>query len=212
MIGNDTYNRYLSDASKVRCNFSNRSPGEVEHLIDVFQKYGEKYDFDWLMLAAQGYQESGLRQNRRSPAGAVGIMQIKPSTAKDKNVGIEDISTIDGNIHAGTKYMRFLADRYFSDEGINDLQQWIFSLAAYNAGPAKIARFRHEAAENGYDPNRWFDNVEIVAARRIGRETVTYVSNVFKYYVGYQLFAERDAIVATRHDAILEECIARRAE
>jgi membrane-bound lytic murein transglycosylase MltF len=212
MIGNDTYNRYLSDASKVRCNFSNRSPGEVEHLIDVFQKYGEKYDFDWLMLAAQGYQESGLRQNRRSPAGAVGIMQIKPSTAKDKNVGIEDISTIDGNIHAGTKYMRFLADRYFSDEGINDLQQWIFSLAAYNAGPAKIARFRREAAENGYDPNRWFDNVEIVAARRIGRETVTYVSNVFKYYVGYQLFAERDAIVATRHDAILEECIARRAE
>jgi membrane-bound lytic murein transglycosylase MltF len=212
MIGNDTYNRYLSDAAKVRCNFSKRSPEEIEQLVDVFRKYGERYDFDWLMLVAQGYQESGLRQDRRSPAGAVGVMQIKPSTAKDRNVGIDDISTIDGNVHAGTRYMRFLADRYFSDEGINELNQWIFSLAAYNAGPAKIARFRQEAAESGYDPNRWFDNVEIVAARRIGRETVTYVSNVFKYYVGYQLFKERDAIVAARHDAILEECVARRAD
>jgi membrane-bound lytic murein transglycosylase MltF len=108
--------------------------------------------------------------------------------------------------------MRFIADRYFSDEKFNELNQWLFSLAAYNAGPAKINRYRGEAAENGYDPTRWFDNVEIIAARRIGSETVTYVSNVFKYYVGYQLFAERDAIVATRHDAILEECIARRAE
>lgn len=212
MIGNDTYNRYLSDAAKVRCNFSYRSPEEIKLLVDVFRKHGEQYDFDWLMLLAQGYQESGLRQDRRSPAGAVGIMQIKPSTAKDKNVGIDDISTIDGNVHAGSRYMRFLADRYFSDEGINELNQWIFSLAAYNAGPAKIARFRSEAAENGYDPNRWFDNVEIIAARRVGRETVIYVSNVFKYYVGYQLFRERDAIVAARHDTILEECVARRTE
>ena len=207
MIGNDTYNRYLSDASRVRCNFSMRSPGEVEQLIGLFQKYAYEYDFDWLMLAAQGYQESGLRQNRKSPAGAVGIMQIKPSTARDKNVGINDISTVENNIHAGTKYMRFLADRYFSDEAISELNQWIFSLAAYNAGPAKIARYRREAKENGYDPNTWFDNVEIVAARRIGRETVTYVSNVFKYYVGYQLFEGREAIVAARHDTALEECI-----
>ena len=178
----------------------------------MFQEYGAEYDFDWLMLAAQGYQESGLRQNRKSPAGAVGIMQIKPSTARDKNVGINDISTIENNIHAGAKYMRFLADRYFNDEGMGQLNQWVFSLAAYNAGPAKIARFRREARENGYDPNVWFNNVEIVAARRIGRETVTYVSNVFKYYVGYQLFDERDAIVASRHDTALEECVERRAQ
>jgi membrane-bound lytic murein transglycosylase MltF len=159
------------------------------------------------MLVAQGQQESGLRQNRKSPAGAVGIMQIKPSTAADRNVGVDDISTIDGNVHAGAKYMRFLADRYFSGDEIDDLNQWIFSLAAYNAGPAKIARYRREAAENGYDPNRWFDNVEIIAARRIGRETVTYVSNVFKYYVGYQLTVERTAILAERHGDVLAECV-----
>lgn len=206
LIGNDTYNRYLSDAARVRCSHTRRSPQELSELVDVFRKYGDQFDFDWLMLAAQGQQESGLRQNRRSPAGAIGIMQIKPSTAADKNVGIDDISTIDSNVHAGAKYMRFLADRYFSSDEIDDLNRWILSLAAYNAGPAKIARYRREAAENGYDPNRWFDNVEIIAARRIGRETVTYVSNVFKYYVGYQLMAERTALVDKRHGDALEDC------
>jgi membrane-bound lytic murein transglycosylase MltF len=208
MIGNDTYNRHLADASRVRCSYSGRSAQERTELVGAFRKYGEKYDFDWLMLAAQGQQESGLRQNRKSPAGAIGVMQIKPSTAADKNVGIDDISTIDSNVHAGAKYMRFLADRYFDSEDINDLNQWIFSLAAYNAGPAKIARYRREAAENGYDPNRWFQNVEIIAARRIGRETVTYVSNVFKYYVGYQLAVERDTLRQERHGEVLEGCVA----
>jgi membrane-bound lytic murein transglycosylase MltF len=206
MVGNDTYNRYLSDASRVRCSYTKRPEKEMDELVAVFQKYGEEFYFDWLMLAAQGQQESGLRQNRKSPAGAVGIMQIKPSTAADKNVGIADISTIDANVHAGAKYMRFLADRYFSNDDISDLNRWIFSLAAYNAGPAKIARYRREAAENGYDQNRWFDNVEIIAARRIGRETVTYVSNVFKYYVGYQLTAERLALRDERHGEALEGC------
>jgi len=206
MIGNDTYNRYLSNAARVRCTHSKRSPQDLANLVSVFRMYGEEFDFDWLMLAAQGQQESGLRQNRKSRAGAIGIMQIKPSTAADKNVGINDISTIDGNVHAGAKYMRFLADRYFSDDEINALNQWIFSLAAYNAGPAKIARYRRESAENGYDPNRWFDNVEIIAARRIGRETVTYVSNVFKYYVGYQLTSERTALRQERHGEALQDC------
>ena len=160
------------------------------------------------MLAAQANQESRFRQDRKSPAGAVGIMQIKPSTAADRNVGIDDVSTVDGNVHAGAKYMRFLADRYFDDDDIDDLNQWIFSLAAYNAGPARVARLRREARENGYDANRWFDNVEIIAARRIGRETVTYVSSVFKYYVGYQLTLARSNIVDERHGDALADCVA----
>jgi len=212
LIGNDTYNRYLSDAARVRCSHTKRSAEELDHLVTVFQKYGNKFDFDWLMLAAQAFQESGLRQDRKSPAGAVGIMQIKPSTAADKNVGIDDISTIDSNVHAGAKYMRFLADRYFINEEINDLNQWIFSLAAYNAGPAKINRYRQEAAENGYDRNRWFDNVEIIAARRIGRETVTYVSNVFKYFVGYQLTRERAEMLNKHHGDALQDCAVQPAE
>jgi len=207
LVGNDTFNRYLKDASRVRCAHAGENADKVQELATLFQTYGEQYDFDWLMLAAQGFQESGLRQDRRSPAGAVGIMQIKPSTAADRNVGIGDISTAGDNIHAGAKYMRFLADRYFDDEGINDLNQWLLSLAAYNAGPAKAARLRREARENGYDPNIWFDNVEIIAARRIGRETVTYVSNIFKYFVGYQIIRERGDIRSQRHGDTLKGCL-----
>ena len=206
LIGNDTYNRYLKNSARVRCASSGNTSAKVAELGPIFQKYGDQYGFDWLMLAAQGQQESGLRQDRRSPAGAVGIMQIKPSTAADKNVGIPDISTPDANIHAGTRYMRFLSDRYFSDDD-DELNRWLFSLAAYNAGPAKIARYRREAAQQGYDPSRWFDNVEIIAARRIGRETVQYVSNVFKYYVGYQLALERVQIHEQRFAEVLGECL-----
>lgn len=207
MIGNDTFNRYLKDASRVRCAHAGQNTKEIEDLADLFRTYGERYDFDWLMLAAQGFQESGLRQDRRSAAGAVGVMQIKPSTAADRNVGIDDVSTVDNNIHAGARYMRFLADRYFDDDGIDDLNQWMLSLAAYNAGPARVARLRREASDSGYDPNVWFNNVEIIAARRIGRETVTYVSNIFKYYVGYQVINERLDIRSQRHGETLTECL-----
>ena len=206
MIGNDTYNRYLADATKVRCVQRREPDPRILELATLFRKYGEMYGFDWLRLAAQGYQESGLRQNRKSPAGAVGVMQIKPSTAADRNVGIDDVTNVDNNIHAGAKYMRFLADRYFSNDSINELNQWLLALAAYNAGPAKINRYRREAEANGYDPNYWFDNVEIIAAKRIGRETVTYVSNVFKYYVGYQLTNERLALRDERHGETLNSC------
>ena len=207
LVGNDTFNRYLKDANRVRCAHSGQITERTEELAAMFRKYGERYDFDWLMLAAQGFQESGLRQNRRSPAGAVGIMQIKPSTAADPNVGIADVTTAENNIQAGARYMRFLADRYFGDEEINELNRWLLSLAAYNAGPARVMRLRREAAEDGHDPNVWFDNVEIIAARRIGRETVTYVSNIFKYYVGYQIIAERSGLRSARHGETLQECL-----
>jgi len=206
LVGNDTYNRYLSDAARVRCAHSPQSLATLEPLIDVFRQYAGLYEFDWLMLAAQAYQESGLDQARRSQAGAVGLMQIRPSTAADPNVAVPAIETVDGNVHAGTKYLRFLADRYFSGPGFDPLSQWLFSLAAYNAGPARVAALRRDAAAEGYDPNRWFNNVEIVAAREIGRETVTYVSNVFKYYVGYQLTATRGAERTERFDAVLSAC------
>jgi membrane-bound lytic murein transglycosylase MltF len=208
MIGNDTYNRYLSDASRVRCSHTRRALGDMEALSAVMKKYAEQFDFDWLMLVAQGYQESGLRQNRKSHAGAVGVMQIKPSTAADKHVGIDDVSTVDNNVHAAAKYLRFIADRYYNDEEYDALNQWLFSLAAYNAGPAKINRYRKEAADLGYDRYRWFDNVEIVAARRIGRETVTYVSTVFKYFVGYQLMLQRGVMREELYGEDLEDCAA----
>jgi membrane-bound lytic murein transglycosylase MltF len=206
LIGNVIFNRYLANAERIRCVNAGQKLDELQEIAKVFRQYGEEFNFDWLMLAAQGFQESGLQQDRRSPAGAVGIMQIKPSTASDPRIGVSDVTTIDNNVLAGAKYLRFIADRYFDGDGINSLNQWLLSLAAYNAGPARVARLRREAADNGYDPNLWFDNVEIIAARRIGRETVTYVANIFKYFVGYQIAAERLNLRAEQHGSVLTGC------
>jgi membrane-bound lytic murein transglycosylase MltF len=168
----------------------------MQSLIDDFQASAAETNLDWLMLVAQAYQESELDNSKVSPAGAHGIMQIKPSTAADKHVGIDDISEPADNILAGARYMRFLMDRYFSDTEMDGLQQWLFALAAYNAGPARVRRLRNRAAAEGYDPNRWIDSVEVIAAKEIGRETVRYVSNVFKYYVAYQMYWENRTIRA----------------
>jgi membrane-bound lytic murein transglycosylase MltF len=205
-FGNDVYRRHLKRPERVRCAGGPEGYARVQPLVDLFRKYGEQYGIPWLRLGAQAYQESGLRQDRRSPAGAIGVMQIKPSTAADRNVGIDDITTAENNVHAGAKYMRFIADRYFDDPAIDELNQWLFTLAAYNAGPAKVARLRREAEDKGYDRNRWFDNVEIIAARRIGRETVSYVSNIFRYYLNYQLVASRSGIAQERYGDVLSFC------
>ncbi len=99
-------------------------------------------------------------------------MQIKPDTAA--GVGVCDIHRIDSNIHAGVKYLRFIVDRYFKDEAMDKLDKGLFAFASYNAGPARVARLRAKPAQVGLNPNVWFKNVEIVAAREIGRETVDY--------------------------------------
>jgi membrane-bound lytic murein transglycosylase MltF len=141
------------------------------------------------MLTAQGYQESQLDNQRRSRAGAVGVMQVLPTTGREMQVG--DVRQLDSNIHAGTKYLRFMTDRYFQDAPMDPVDKMLFAFASYNAGPAKIARLRKEAAQAGLDPNVWFNHVERIASHRIGRETVQYVSNIFKYYVAYRFEAER---------------------
>ena len=143
------------------------------------------------MIAALAYQESQIDQRKRSAAGAVGVMQILPSTAMDKNVNIADIELLEPNIHAGVKYLHFLHHRYFQDPAMDQLDQWLFTFAAYNAGPAKVSSLRKQAAAAGLDPNVWFSNVEIVAAKRIGRETVRYVRNIYKYYIAYRLIENK---------------------
>jgi membrane-bound lytic murein transglycosylase MltF len=192
LIGNVIINRYLKSAKYIKNAASGAERKKFEETINFFKAYGKKYDFDYLMLAALAYQESTLDQNLVSSVGAVGVMQILPSTAKDKNVGISDVKNVESNIHAGTKYLHFMADKYFPPEGeLDPLNRAFFTFASYNAGPAKVAQLRREAKEMGLDPNLWFDNVEVVAAKRIGRETVQYVSNIVKYYVSYKLLSEK---------------------
>jgi membrane-bound lytic murein transglycosylase MltF len=141
-------------------------------------------------MAAQAYQESRLDHSARSPVGAIGIMQVMPATGKELNVG--DITQLEPNIHAGVKYMRRVLDANFKDEPMDNLNKGLFTFASYNAGPGRVRQLRREAEKRGLDPNIWFGNVEQIASERIGRETVTYVSNIYKYYVAYRLVVEEN--------------------
>jgi membrane-bound lytic murein transglycosylase MltF len=153
-----------------------------------FRKYGAQYGFDPLMLAAQGYQESGLNQNAKSHVGAIGVMQIMPATGAGLEVG--DITVTEPNIHAGAKYMDQLMTKYFQDAKFDSQNRTLFAFASYNAGPGNISRMRKEAEKRGLDPNAWFNNVEVVTAEKIGLETTTYVRNIYKYYAAYRLILE----------------------
>jgi len=205
LIGNVLRNRYIRNFDWASNALDEEDYARFEALEGIFRRYGERYGIEYLMAAAQGYQESRLDQSVRSHAGAIGIMQLLPSTAADPNVGIPDISREESNIHAGIKYMDFIRGRYFDDPAISDLDQLLLSLAAYNAGPARVRSLRRAAEAEGYNPNVWFDNVEVIAAREIGRETVQYVTNIYRYYLTYRMVVS-DALKrrAARVEAGLE--------
>ena len=165
-----------------------------EQMLKLFEKYGAKYNFEPLMLAAQGYQESQLRQEARSPGGAIGVMQIMPATGAALKVG--NVRVLEPNIHAGAKYMDELMTRYFPGANFSPQNRALFALASYNAGPGRMVQLRDEAQKRGLDPDQWFNNVELVVAEKVGIETTTYVRNIFKYYTAYKL--QLDAVEEQR--------------
>jgi membrane-bound lytic murein transglycosylase MltF len=183
--GRMIFRRYLLNTKYVKSATADAEIKRFKELIAYFRKYGSQYNLDWMLMAAQGYQESRLDQQAKSQVGAIGVMQVMPATAKDLKVG--DVTNVEANIHAGVKYIRFMIDRYYEDEPMDDLNKALFAFAAYNCGPGRTRQLRREATARGLDANVWFDNVERIAAERIGRETVTYVSNIYKYYVSYLL-------------------------
>ena len=191
LIGNMLFKRYLKSTQFVKNSLSKDELQKFQQMVDLFKHYADEYDFDYLMMAAQAYQESGLDQSRKSHAGAVGVMQLLPTTAADRNVNIAEIQKLENNIHAGTKYMRFIINRYYKDEPMDDVNKMLFAFASYNAGPAKVNKLRKKAAVMGLNPNVWFQNVEVAAAKVIGRETVQYVSNIYKYYLAYRMVTKQ---------------------
>jgi membrane-bound lytic murein transglycosylase MltF len=189
-FGNILAQRYFKSARYVREATSEEEIRKFQATVDLFRKYAGKYDVDYLLMMAQGYQESRLQQNAKSQVGAVGVMQVMPQTGKQMGVG--DITQLEPNIHAGVKYVRFVEDTYLADAPMDPVVKALFAFASYNAGPTRIQELRKEAARRGLDPNLWFRNVEYVVAEKVGQETVTYVSNIFKYYIAYQLVAEQE--------------------
>ena len=191
MMGNMLFQRYLRSTKWVKNSTTEQELTKFQQTVNFFKEYSGQYGFDYLMVGAQGYQESGLDQGVRSPVGAIGIMQMLPSTARDPHVNIPNIENQENNIHAGVKYMRFMMDEYFKDAQMDQINKALFAFASYNAGPNKIAKLRKQAAQKGLNPNVWFNNVELVVAKEIGRETVQYVSNIYKYYIAYKLIVEQ---------------------
>jgi membrane-bound lytic murein transglycosylase MltF len=200
-FGDRIERQYLVKATYVKSAASAQERKRFLALVALFRKYSERYKMDYLLMAAQGFQESGLNQDARSPVGAIGVMQIMPETGRLLKVG--DITKVEPNVHAGVKHMRSLMDTHFENEPMDDLNKALFTFAAYNAGGGRVRELRKEAEQRGLNPNVWFGNVEQIASERIGRETVTYVANIFKYYVAYRLVVEETERRAAAKDSIL---------
>ncbi|MCU0304421.1 MAG: transporter substrate-binding domain-containing protein [Thermoanaerobaculales bacterium] len=196
-FGNIVVRRYLQSCSWVRGSTVTADRRRFERTRPLFDRYGGTYDLDPLLLTALAYQESRLDQSMRSPAGAIGVMQLLQSTGDWMNVG--DITLLEPNIHAGTKYFRRLIDTV-EDPEVSELNRIFFALASYNGGQTRIRRLRRETEAQGLDPNVWFDNVELAAARVIGRETVQYVGNIYKLYLAFRMVEERRGERAQRGD------------
>jgi membrane-bound lytic murein transglycosylase MltF len=184
-------NRYMKLVKELKDPTASAEYKRFRDTLALFEKYGKRYNFDPLMLAAQGYQESQLNQNARSHVGAIGVMQIMPATGAQLGVG--DINQIEANIHGGAKYMDQLMSRYFPDANFSEGNRPLFAFASYNCGPGNVSKARKEAAKRGLDPDKWFNNVELVIAQQIGTETTTYVRNIYKYYVAYRLTLDAQA-------------------
>jgi membrane-bound lytic murein transglycosylase MltF len=190
-FGNTLLRRYLQNTKWVK---NSTSPEEVKKfaaMVQFFQKYAGQYGFDYLMIAAQGYQESLLDQSKKNPSGAVGIMQVIPKNAAASPINMPNVMTPENNIQAGVKMLRNIEDQYFNDPQLDPVDKTLMVFASYNAGPNRIARLRKQAAEQGLDPNKWFGNVELMVAKDVGQETVTYVSNIYKYYIAYRLASKQ---------------------
>ena len=194
LLGNIYFNRYYKSTKWIKNPLASQERKKLHKYTALFKKYASRYGFDWMLIMALAYQESGLDNKKKNPSGAVGMMQVMPSTAAGRNIGIRDVHLVENNIHAGVKYLAFLRDRYFSDKEFRDRDRVRFTLAAYNAGPAKIKRIRELAGKMGLDPNRWFRSVEMAALKVIGQETVRYVSNINKYYVLFNISTKSEKI------------------
>jgi membrane-bound lytic murein transglycosylase MltF len=189
LMRNVLLQKYLKSVKYAKAATSSEEVAKFRKTVEFLRKYSAQYKLDYLLMAAQGYQESQLDQNKKSSVGAIGVMQVMPATGADMKVG--DIRQLEPNVHAGVKYIRFMMDTYYGNEPMTDVNKGLFTFASYNAGPGRIRQLRERAAKRGLDPNRWFNNVEVIAAESIGRETVQYVSNIYKYYLAYKMLTER---------------------
>ena len=196
-----------SNAKKAESVTLKYGPGTLSCYDPIFKKYGDLYGFPWYFLAAQSYQESRFDAGATNRYGAQGLMQVMPRTAKE--LGFSDVIQPDNGIHAGTKYMSLLRDRFGQDISGDD--RLIFALASYNAGYGHVQDARRLALQKGLNPNVWKGNVEVAldllsepefaSKAKYGYcrsfETLRYVRNIMEHAGSYEkmLSAQRNAAV-----------------
>ena len=170
-IGNQLLTRYLKNLKYVKNAASEEERKKFQALVQYFQKYGDQYNVDWLLMGAQGYQESQLNQNAKSAVGAIGVMQLMPATGTEMKVG--DITQTEANIHAGIKYMRFMIDQYYEKEPMTKLDKALFAFASYNAGAGRWRRCARKPPSAGSTPTSGSRTSSTSPPRRSARKRST---------------------------------------
>jgi len=151
-MGNILFKRYLQNTQWVRNSLNEKAFERFKEAVEFLRKYSDQYGFDWLMIAALAYQESRIDQSIRSQAGAIGVMQLLPRTAKEPYVNIPNIDELESNIHAGVKYLRFIRDKHFEKEPMDEMNKMLFTFASYNAGPEKSTGVARKPDKQGLIP------------------------------------------------------------
>ena len=205
-LSNVLFNKYFNDNTWLQTDgLTSESIDQLSQLRPYFELYADFYNMDWLLIAAVAFQESRFRNHLTSSKGAVGMMQIRPSTAAAPQIAISDIHELEQNIHAGTKYLAYLKQQVFTGPDYTSEESLNFALAAYNAGQTRIRQLQREAERQGLNPYVWFYNVEQIARRRIGHETVNYVLSVQRHQTTFSstlsLIEERRITRAPRPDS-----------
>ncbi len=195
LVGNVLFNRYYDGHRFIDNPLEGNELDDLIRYRELFERHAAAHGFDWRLVAAVAFRESRFDAEARSPRGAVGLMQLLPTTAA--YVGIDDPTPVEANVEAGVRYLAYLRDAVLGDDtGLDERARRDFMLAAYNAGPGRLRDLRAMTRDElGLDPDRWFFNVERAAQLRIGDETVRYVTDVNKYWLAYQL---GDALLAER--------------
>ncbi len=184
------FQRVYRRSYKVHYPLNRADRQRLEKVRPVLQKYAAQQDFDWLALAAIAYKESSLNPAARGANGATGLMQITPAAAR--SVGVGNITVLDSNVQAATRYMAKIRRSFFASPRLDPNERLAFILAAYNMGPQRVQSLRAEARRRGLDADRWFFQVERIALEQVGMGPVSYVAAVNKYRLAFD--RERDVL------------------
>ena len=190
-MGNILINKYFEELQVIKDEGFDLGQHQISKYDKYIKEYSELYDLDWRLMAALCFQESRFNQDIKNEWGAIGLFQVKQSTANEPYINITEIEgkyNYENNIHAGIKYLYWIKKTYFDEyEGMSEKNKVRMAIASYNAGPNRIRSAIRLAKEMGLDHLKWFRNVELALIKMKKTEPVQYVSEINKRYVSYQL-------------------------